>query len=81
MTKAEAEAHDRKLECGEVLSSLFRHVLPNMKEEDAETLGMFIAERRGEVGSALKRNPADILRLLQPQEPASSSVVSLAQAS
>lgn len=81
MTKAEAEAHDRKLEVAENLSSLFRHVLPNLTEDDAETLGIFIADRRAELASALKKNPADILELLKSQEPASASVVPLAQAS
>lgn len=81
MTKAEAEAHDRKLEVAENLSTLFRHVLPNMTEEDAETLGIFVADRRVVLSAALKKNPADILELLKPQDAAASTVVPLAQAS
>lgn len=81
MTRSEAEAHDRKLECGEALASLFRHVLTTMSEEDAETLGMFVAEHRADVAAALKKNPADILQLIKPKETATGSVVPLAQAS
>lgn len=81
MTKAEAEAHDRKLECGEALALLFRHVLPNMSEDDAETLGIFIADRRTELAAALKKYPADIRELFKTQEPETGSVVSLAHAS
>lgn len=81
MTKAEAEAHDRKLECAEALASLFLHVLPNMSEDDAENLSIFIADHRVEVAAALKKNPADIRELLKAQPPATSSVVPLAQAS
>ncbi|MQT59978.1 hypothetical protein GHO41_21890 [Pseudomonas sp. FSL R10-0399] len=81
MTRSEAEAHDRKLECGESLALLFRHVLPNMNEDDAETLGMFIADRRTELAAALKKNPADIRELFKTQEQGTGSVVSLAQAS
>ncbi|KAF0254000.1 YebG family protein [Pseudomonas putida] len=81
MLKADADAYDRKLECAEALSSLFRHVLPNMSEDDAEALGIYIADRRAELASALKKNPADILELIKPQEPASGSVEPLALAS
>ncbi|HDS1721614.1 YebG family protein [Pseudomonas putida] len=81
LTRSEAEIHDLKLDVGEALSALFRHVLPNMSEDDAETLGIFMAERRKELSAALKKNPADIRELVKPQEPAASPVVSLAQAS
>lgn len=81
MTRAEAEAHDRKLEVAENLSALFRHVLPNMAEEDAENLGIFIADRRVQLAAALKKNPADILELLKPQDAEPSTVVPLAKAS
>lgn len=81
MTRAEAELHDQKLDCGEALASLFRHVLPNMSEDDAETLGIFIAERRKELAAALKKNPADIRELVKASESAAGSVVALAQAS
>lgn len=81
MTRSEADEYDRKLECGEALASMFRHVLPNLSEEDAETLGIFVAERRVEVAAALKKNPADILELIKMQAPATGSVVPLSQAS
>lgn len=81
MTRSEAELHDQKLDCGEALASLFRHVLPNMSEDDAETLGIFIAERRKELAAALKKNPADIRELVKASGSAAGSVVALAQAS
>lgn len=81
MTRGEAELHDLKLDVCDALGSLFRHVLPNLSEDDAETLGYFMAERRKELAAALKKNPADIRELIKPQEPASGSVESLAQAS
>ena len=52
-----------------------------MNEDDAETLGMFIADRRTELAAALKKNPADIRELFKTQEQGTGSVVSLAQAS
>lgn len=81
MTRAEAQLHDEKLDCGEALANLFRHVLPNMSEDDAETLGIFLAERRKELAAALKKNPADIRELVKASESAAGSVVALAQAS
>ena len=43
MTRGEAELHDLKLDVCDALGSLFRHVLPNLSEDDAETLGYFMA--------------------------------------
>ncbi|MFL1449271.1 YebG family protein [Pseudomonas tritici] len=67
MTRQEADLHDRMLEVAENLSTLFRHVLPSLSEDDAEKLAIFMSERRDELVPGLKKNPADILLLLQTQ--------------
>ena len=81
MTRSEADEHDRKLEVAETLSSLFRHVLPTLSEDDAETLSIFLAERRDKLAPALKKNPDAILELMQAEETASGSVVPISKAS
>jgi dsDNA-binding SOS-regulon protein len=80
MTRSEADEHDRKLEVAENLSALIRHVLPSLSEDDAETLGIYMAERREKLMPALKKNPEAILELIQDKETVSSSVVPLPKA-
>ncbi len=80
MNKAEAESHDRMLEIGENLSTVFRHVLPALSEEDAETLGIFLSKRRNELVAAIKKDPGAILDLIK-EGPAQTTVVALAHAS
>lgn len=81
MTRNEADEHDRKLEIAENLASVIRHVLPSVSEEDAETLGIFMAERRDKLVPAMKKNPAGILALIETAEDGSNKVVPLSQAS
>ena len=79
--KADAEAHDRMLEVGENLAAVFRHVLPSMSEENAETLGIFLSKRRSELVAAIKKDPSAILDLIKSDEAPGGSVVHLANAS
>ncbi|WP_121498151.1 YebG family protein [Pseudomonas aeruginosa] len=81
MNKADAEAHDRMLEVGENLATVFRHVLPSMSEENAETLGIFLSKRRSELVAAIKKDPAAILDLIKPDGATAGTVVPLANAS
>lgn len=81
MTRQEADRHDLMLEVAENLSSMFRRVLPNMSEDDAETLGIFMSERRDELAVGFKKNPGAILDLLKPTESVPGTVVPLANAS
>lgn len=81
VTRQEAELHDRMLEVAENLSSVFRHVLPQLSEENAETLAIFLAQRRDELVPALKKNPGDILKLIEPPASTPSTVVELAKVS
>lgn len=80
MNKAEAESHDRMLEIGENLSTIFRHVLPALSEDDAETLGIFLSKRRNELVTAIKKDPGALLDLIK-EEPKQAEVFSLPQAS
>jgi dsDNA-binding SOS-regulon protein len=78
MDKSEADKYDRMLEIAENLGDVFRHVLPNMTEHDAETLSIFLAERREPLAAALKKNPAGIKALIEDQTgEAPSNVVPL----
>lgn len=81
MTRSEADEHDRKLEVAENLASVFRHVLPSMSEDDAEVLGIFLAERRDKLVPALKKNPEAILELIPMAENALGAVVQLSKVS
>jgi uncharacterized protein len=81
LNRAEADAYDRVLETAENLSSLIRHVLPNVSEDDAEKLGIFMAERRDSLAVALKKNPSGITELLKADVSALAPVVQLANAS
>ncbi len=81
MTRSEADEHDRKLEIAENLASVIRHVLPTVSEEDAETLGIFLSERRNKLVPALKKNPPGILELIEKAEEVSGTVVPMPQAS
>lgn len=69
------------MEVAENLASLFRHVLPNMSEDDAETLGIFLAERRDKLAPALKKSPEAILDLIPVTENAQGSVVPISKVS
>ena len=81
MTRQEADRHDLMLEVAENLSRLFREVLPTLSEDDAETLSIFMSERREALASGFKKNPEAILGLIKRDESAPGSLVSLASAS
>lgn len=81
MNKSDADQYDRMLEVAENLSSLIRHVLPTVSEDDAEKLGIFMAERRDHLATALKKNPSGIVDLLKAEATALAPVVPLANAS
>lgn len=77
-SRKEADAYDEMLETAEHLGALVSHVLPNLSEQDAELLSIFMAEHRTELAAALKKNPAAIKELISPSEP--SNVVPLGAA-
>lgn len=77
-SRKEADAYDEMLETAEHLGALVSHVLPNISEQDAELLSIFMAERRTELAAALKKNPAGIKELISQSE--SSNVIPLGAA-
>lgn len=81
MTRSEADKYDLMLETAEHLSSLIRHVLPAVTEDDAEKLGIYMAQNREALATALKKNPGGISALIKPEGTTSGSVVSLHAAS
>ncbi|MCF5382495.1 hypothetical protein GIW05_03115 [Pseudomonas syringae] len=81
MKRSEADKHDLMLETAEHLSSLIRHVLPTVTEDDAEKLGIYMAQNREALATALKKNPSGISGLIKPVGTTAGSVVSLPAAS
>lgn len=82
MTRSEADKYDLMLETAEHLAAVFQHVLPNLPEQDAEKLSIFLAERRDALVAALKKNPAGIKALIEePADTANGNVVQLSEAS
>jgi dsDNA-binding SOS-regulon protein len=81
MKKSEADQYDSMLEAAEGLAAIVRHVLPHVSEEDAEKVGIYMAERRASLAAALKKDSGSIMAMLKDEGKALSSVVPLANAS
>lgn len=68
MQKSDADRYDRMLAVAEHLANLVRHVLPNVSEEDAETLAVFMSEQRDSLAVAFKKDPELIKDLIKSKD-------------
>ena len=69
MDKAEADRHDKMLELAEVLAATLQKVSPELTEQQADDIGIFMARHRELFAKAFKNNPEVLSEL--PDDPLS----------
>ncbi|WP_455233493.1 YebG family protein [Geopseudomonas aromaticivorans] len=57
LDKNAADAHDRKIELAEALASVLSKAAPSLTEEQADELGLFMANNRETFGKAFTKKP------------------------
>ncbi len=68
--KKEAEAYDKKLELAANISQWMKNEIADLSEEQAESIGLLIAENKAPLAKALKGNSAVLLDSAPAETPA-----------
>ena len=68
MDKAEADRHDKMLELAEALAATLQKVSPELTEQQADNIGIFMARHRDLFAKAFKNNPEVLAELPEDTE-------------
>lgn len=63
MDKAEADRHDKMLELAEALAATLQKVSPDLTEQQADNIGIFMARHRELFAKAFKNTPEVLAEL------------------
>ncbi|WP_341708334.1 YebG family protein [Halopseudomonas sp.] len=66
MDKAQADRHDKMLELAETLSEVLQKAVPQLGEQLAEEVSIYMARNRDLFAKAFKSNPEALAELEEP---------------